>query len=102
MIIVFFEKICTKLFIDHKNDGDHHLFFNRNLEFSEHPTGPSLGNLVDGLSGALHTEPVWAPHGSFGPAPIHKSVPQKIENYENGMLNCPSVLLKFKNTCAVA
>ena len=33
--------------------------------------GSSLGNQVDGLPSARHTEALWGPHGVFGPAPIH-------------------------------
>ena len=49
-------------------------------EFTQHSTGLLLRNQVDGLPGSLHTEAVWAPHGSFESAPIDKLDQQKIEN----------------------
>ena len=39
------------------------------IEFTQHSAGLSLGNLVDGLPGALHTEAFWGDRGVFGPAP---------------------------------
>ena len=41
------------------------------IEFTRNSTGLSLGNLVDGLPGALHTEALWGGQGVFGPAAIH-------------------------------
>ena len=41
------------------------------IEFTQHSTGLSLGNLVDGLPGALHTEALWGGQGVLGPAAIH-------------------------------
>ena len=39
-------------------------FFLKIMEFTQHSTGLSFGNLVDGLPGALHTEAGgWAPTG---------------------------------------
>ena len=40
------------------------------MELTQHSTGGSLGNLVDGLPGALHTEAFWKRQGVFQPAPI--------------------------------
>ena len=40
------------------------------IEFTRNSTGLSLGNLVDGLPGALHSEALWGAQGGFGPAPI--------------------------------
>ena len=48
------------------------------MEFIQHSTNLLLGNQVDGLPGASHTEVVWAPHGSFGPAPIDALEQKKI------------------------
>ena len=59
-------------------------------------TGPSLGNQVDGLPSARHTEAVWGPHGVFGPAPIHDKTQKNIEESFLYKLDCPNVLLKFK------
>ena len=43
----------------------------KKIQFARHSTGLSLGNLVDGLPGALHnTEAVWRGQGAFGPAAI--------------------------------
>ena len=42
----------------------------RNMQFTRHSTGASLGNLVDILPGALHTEALWRGQGVFGAAPI--------------------------------
>ena len=54
--------------------------FSNNIEFAKTSTGLSLGNQVDGLPGALHTEALGGPHGVFGPAPIYTLEPQEIEN----------------------
>ena len=43
----------------------------RNMEVTQHSTGLSFGNQVDGLPGALHTEALWGGQGVFGPAPIY-------------------------------
>ena len=43
---------------------------------------PSLGNQVDALPSARHTEAVLGPHGVFGPAPIHEHDPRK-SNFED-------------------
>ena len=40
------------------------------MEFTRHSTGLWLGNLVDGLPGALHSEALRGAQGVFGPAPI--------------------------------
>ena len=39
--------------------------------------GSLLGNQVDGLPSARHTETVGRPHGGFGPAPIDATGPRK-------------------------
>ena len=39
-------------------------------EFTQHSTGLSLGNQVDGSPVALHTEAVWGGQGALGPAAI--------------------------------
>ena len=53
-------------------------FFSKSVKYIEyyggfytpHSTGLSLGNQVDGLPGASHTEALWGGQGLFGPAPI--------------------------------
>ena len=51
------------------------------MEFTQNSTGLSLGNLVDGLPGALHnTEALWGGQGVFGPAPIDTLAKKQIVN----------------------
>ena len=51
------------------------------ISLTQHSTGLSLGNQVDGLPSARHnTEALWDVQGVFGPAPIDKLDQNKIEN----------------------
>ena len=43
--------------------GLHLCVFSKIVKFTQHSTGPSLGNLVDSLPGALHTKALGAPMG---------------------------------------
>ena len=69
-----------------------YVFLMKIIEFTEHSTGLSLGNLVDGLPGALHTEALWGGQGVFGPATIDTLDKKKIENCSNRQLNFANVL----------
>ena len=51
-----------------------------NLEFTSSSTGLSLGNQVDGLPGALHTEALGTPHGGYVPAADDTLDKTKIQN----------------------
>ena len=63
------------------------------MEFNKKSTGLSLGNLVDGLPGALHnTEALWGGQGVFGPVPIDTLAKKKIINIRNSKLDSPNVL----------
>ena len=59
--------------------------------------GLSLGNQVDGLPGALHTEALWGGQGVFGPAPIHalhKKEKEKVWNQRSDQVQeCICVML---------
>ena len=48
------------------------------MEFNENSTGFSLGNHVDGLPGALHTEALWVGQGVFLPAAIDTLAKKRI------------------------
>ena len=50
------------------------------IEFTRNSTGLSLGNLVDGLPGALNTEALWGGQGVFWLAPIGAWAKKKIVN----------------------
>ena len=51
------------------------------MEFTQNSTGLSLGNLVDGLPGALHNaEALWGGQGVLGLAPIDILAKKKIVN----------------------
>ena len=41
------------------------------ISVTQHSTGLSLGNQVDGLPSARHTEAFWGGQAVFGPAAIH-------------------------------
>ena len=56
-----------------------YVFFLESMEFTQNSTGLSLGNLVDGLPGALHnTEALWGGQGVFRPAAIGTLAKKKI------------------------
>ena len=42
------------------------------ISVTQHSTGLSLGNQVDSLPSAQHTEAVWGDQGAFRPAPIDR------------------------------
>ena len=67
------------------------------MEFTQHATGLSLGNLVDGLPGALHTEALWGGQGVFGPAAIGTLAKKNIVILSTRMFNFPNNLMNFKN-----
>ena len=60
-------------------------------------TGPSLGNQVDGLLSARHTEAVWGPCGVFGPAPIGAKDCKNIIDFFSGKVKRANVLGISKN-----
>ena len=64
-------------------------------------TGPSLGNQVDGLPSARHTEAVWGPHGVFGPAPIHAPDPLKLKIEDQSDSTVPERFVQVQ-VCIVA
>ena len=67
-------------------------YFCENIEFTQHSTGLSLGNLVDGLLGASHnTEALWGSQGVFGPAAIDTMDKKQIVNIWNPKFNFPHV-----------
>ena len=72
MIFDLFAKFVIKSITNKKCHGGFHLcVFSKIAKFTQHSSGPWLGNLVDGLPGALHnTEALWGGQGVFGPAPI--------------------------------
>ena len=72
------------------------------MEFTRHSTGLSLGNLNDGLPGALHAEALWAGQGGvFGPAPIDDIDTKKIVSISDRKFKFPKVSFNFKNAYVV-
>ena len=67
------------------------------MKLFSYSTGLSLGNQVDGLPGALHTEAVWGVQGAFGPAAIHAHAKKKIVNIFLCMLRFLNVLSIYRN-----
>ena len=64
-------------------------------------TGPSLGNQVDGLPSARHTEAVWGPHGVFGPAAIGTLDPRKLKIEDQNDSTVPESSVQVQ-VCIVA
>ena len=69
-------------------EGFMYVFLLKIMEFTQHSTGLLLGNLVDGLPGALHTKAVWGVQGIFGPAPIDGNKHKMFEKAKNQFSKC--------------
>ena len=67
------------------------MLVSKTMELTRNSKGLSVGNLVDGLTGALHTEALWGGQGVFGPA-IGKIEKTNMENVSNRKSNIPKVL----------
>ena len=79
MNCICFVKLFRKLFEYKKLQTEFivYLFLNI-MEFIQTYTCLSLGNLVEGLPGALYREELWGGQGSFGPALIHTLDPKEL------------------------